>query len=81
MAFYNRRLVAIAQSRQRRGVWGRANARQYFGFISYEFNRRLPVRVLGLLMLWLRLELREGWRTWFAAAPAPVAVLPNPVSV
>jgi flavin-dependent dehydrogenase len=81
MAFYNRRLVAIAQSRQRRGVWGRANARQYFGFISYEFNRRLPVRVLGLLMLWLRLELREGWRTWFAAAPAPVAVQPNPVSV
>jgi hypothetical protein len=76
MALYNRRFVAMAQSRQRRGVWGRANARNYFGFISYEFNQRLPVRVFGLLMLWLGLELREGWRTWFATVPAPAALQP-----
>ncbi len=70
MEFYNRRLVAIARCRQRRGTWGRQNAGRYFGFISYEFNRQLPVRVLGLLGRWLMLELREGWRSWFAAAPA-----------
>ncbi|MEO6002164.1 MAG: NAD(P)/FAD-dependent oxidoreductase [Opitutus sp.] len=84
MSLYNRRLAAMAQSRQRRGVWGRHNDRRYFGFISYEFNSRLPVRVAGLLGLWLKLELTEGWRTWFSAAPAPVAVEqdlePKPVS-
>jgi hypothetical protein len=80
MALYNRRFVAIAHSRRRRGVWGRNNDRQYFGFISYEFNGRLPVRVLGLLTLWIGLELREGWRTWFSAHPAPAALQPKPVS-
>ena len=61
-----------------------ANDRRFFGFISYEFNRRLPWRVAGLLGLWLGLELREGWRTWFsrakvgaaASAPAPLATPP-----
>jgi hypothetical protein len=74
MAFYNRRFAAMARTRQRRGVWGRNNDRQYFGFISYEFNRRLPVRVFGVLMLWVRLEVREGWRSWFSPVPAPVAL-------
>jgi hypothetical protein len=71
MAFYNRRLVAIAESRHRRGVFGMNNDRHHFGFISYEFNRRLPFRLLGLLGLWLGLELREGWRTWFSRETAP----------
>jgi flavin-dependent dehydrogenase len=70
MAFYNRRLAAIAESRHRRGVFGRNNDRRFFGFISYELNRRLPVRLVGLFCLWVGLELREGWRTWLAAAPA-----------
>jgi hypothetical protein len=74
MEFYNRRLVAIACSRQRRGTWGRHNARQYFGFISYEFNNRLPFRVVGLLFKWLSLELREGWRSWFSPAPAAAVI-------
>jgi hypothetical protein len=85
MALYNRRFVAMAESRHRRGVFGRNNDRHHFGFISYEFNGRLPVRLAGLLCLWLGLELREGWRTWFGAmtAPAPfqapprVAVVPS----
>ena len=81
MAFYNRRFVAMAQSRHARGVWGRHNDRRYFGFISYEFNRRLPFRVTGLLMLWLGLECREGWRTWFSSAPAAASLQPKPVSV
>lgn len=82
MAFYNRRLAAIAEERHRRGAFGRANDRRYFGFISYEFNRRLPFRLVGLLGAWLGLELREGWRTWFAPArepqPAPLEAPPLP---
>ena len=84
MEFYNRRFVAIAESRHRRGVYGRSNDRRFFGFISYEFNRRLPWRVTGLIALWLGLELREGWRSWFVqknpatdAAPLDAAPVPH----
>jgi len=77
MDLYNRRLATIARDRHRRGTWGRRNHLGYFGFISYEFNQRLPVRVLGLLTLWLGLELREGWRTWFSSEPAPVFLAPK----
>ncbi|MEO7600032.1 MAG: NAD(P)/FAD-dependent oxidoreductase [Opitutus sp.] len=80
MACYNRRFSAMARSRHQRGVWGRQNDRRYFGFISYEFNNRLPLRVLGLLLLWGKLELGEGWRTWFAPAPAPAALEPRTVA-
>ena len=76
MAFYNRRLASMALSRRRRGVWGRHNDRRYFGFISYEFNKRLPFRVIGLVFLWLRLELTEGWRSWFSSSSSvPVSEL------
>jgi flavin-dependent dehydrogenase len=85
MEFYNRRLVAIARCRQRRGTWGRNNARQYFGFISYEFNNRLPVRVTGLVLKWLALETTEGWRSWFSREPVPAftaaTAKPAPASV
>jgi len=73
MALYNRRLAAMARSRQRRGVWGRRNAGRYFPFTSYEFNRRLLPRVIGAAARWLGLEVREGWRTWFLPVPAPAA--------
>ena len=54
-------------------VFGRNNDRHFFGFISYEFNQRLPLRVAGLLCLWLGLEVREGWRSWFVRAKSPAA--------
>lgn len=80
MALYNRRFVAMARSRRQRGVWGRHNDRKFFGFISYEFNNRLPVRIAGLLLLWFGLELREGWRTWFSPAPVSAVLEPKPVT-
>jgi len=77
MAFYNRRLASIAKARMARGVWGRRNSGKYFGFISYELNLRLLPRVVGQLAMWMLLELREGWRTWFTLkspeAHAPMA--------
>jgi hypothetical protein len=81
MALYNRRFATIARDRHHRGVWGRHNDRRNFGFISYEFNRRLPVRVAGLLLLWVGLELREGWRTWFVSAPTSTLLEPKTASV
>jgi flavin-dependent dehydrogenase len=70
MALYNRRLAAIARSRRRRGTWGRRNHGQFFGFRSYELNRWLMPRIALALASWLGLELREGWRSWFAGQGA-----------
>lgn len=70
MSLYNRRLVAIARSRMRRGTWGRRNTGRYFGFISYELNSRLLPRVVGQIIAWLFLEAREGWRSWISLRPA-----------
>lgn len=81
MELYNRRLVAIARDRHRRGTFGRRNHLGYFGFISYEFNSRLPWRVAGLLLLWGGLELREGWRTWFSSAVPQDVLAPKPAAV
>jgi hypothetical protein len=79
MALYNRRLAAIARSRMRRGTWGKRNTGRYFGFISYELNRRLLPRVMGQLAVWMLLEAREGWRTWFAIRDREAAApLPHP---
>jgi flavin-dependent dehydrogenase len=78
MELYNRRLAAIAVDRRRRGTWGRRNDRQFSGFISYEFNRRLQFRVLGLIFSWIRLELSEGWRTWFSSDAASTSLHTKP---
>lgn len=71
IAFYNRRLAAIARSRLARGTWGRRNHGHYFPFRSYEFTWTLPFRLLGVVAVYAKLELIEGWRTWFSAAPDP----------
>lgn len=65
IAFYNRRLATIARTRLARGAWGRRNHGHYFGFRSYELTWTLPFRLLGVLGVYARLELTEGWRSWF----------------
>jgi hypothetical protein len=82
MAFYNRRLARDRPLADGAGDLGPENTGRYFGFISYELNRRLLPRVVGQLFMWMLLEAREGWRTWFSvsprggrrAVPAPAAV-------
>jgi flavin-dependent dehydrogenase len=74
MALYNRRLAAIARSRMKRGTWGRRNTGRYFGFISYELNRRLLPRIIGQVVAWVALEAREGWRSWISLRPADAPV-------
>jgi flavin-dependent dehydrogenase len=73
MALYNRRLAAIARCRWRRGTWGRRNSGSFVGFRSYQLDALLLPRILLALGSWLGLELREGWRSWFAV-PRPAAV-------
>jgi flavin-dependent dehydrogenase len=82
MAGYTRRLAAIARSRRARGTWGRHNAGHRLMAVSYEFNHRLPFRVLRCFCDYALLELREGWRTWFstpAIDPAPARSSRRPV--
>ncbi len=77
IAFYNRRLAAIAHSRWRRGTWGRNNTGRHFGFRSYELTGALPWRLLAAVAAYLALELREGWRTWLPSAHPVSSDLPN----
>jgi len=62
---YNRRLSAIARGRLKRGNWGRYNHSHFHRFQSYELNSRTARRVGGAFFDWLKLEIKEGWRTWF----------------
>lgn len=64
MRAYNRRLAAIADGRRRRGVFGRRNRGRRFLFGGYTLERASARPVLGALLGWAWLELREGWRTW-----------------
>ncbi len=75
LSLYNRRLAAIARRRLAVGTWGRKNAGGYFPFMSYQLDRRLPWRVLWALVMWGKLELTEGWRTWFTAPVSDVGRL------
>jgi flavin-dependent dehydrogenase len=80
MAFYNRRLATIARSRLARGVWGASNDCRHTPFRSYELTWTLPLRLLVAFGAYARLELREGWRTWFRSAPFPSPSSPAPRS-
>ncbi|HEY5892615.1 MAG TPA: tryptophan 7-halogenase [Chthoniobacterales bacterium] len=65
MSFYNARLAAIARGRRKRGVWGRQNShRKYFfgGFLLEKLNLKILSKTFAS---YVKLELTEGWRTWF----------------
>lgn len=83
IALYNRRFAAMARDRMERGVWGRTNDGRYVPFISYQLDWHLPRRLLGVSLSWLRLELTEGWRTWFRNWPEsrPLPARPPRASV
>jgi flavin-dependent dehydrogenase len=71
MRFYNRRLAAIGRSRRARGGWGKRNAGQRFMFAGYTFAPRSAWHIVKAIAYWWRLELTEGWRSWWL--PRPVA--------
>jgi flavin-dependent dehydrogenase len=65
MRLYNARFAAMARKRRERRVWGRGNSRQSYLFQSYSTSPTDFPRILGAAAMWLLLELREGWRSWF----------------
>jgi len=77
MRFYNRRLASIARSRHARAQWGRCNTGRRFMFGGFNFARSSAKPIVQALLSYARLELLEGWRTWFRPAPSiKPAVIP-----
>lgn len=80
MCFYNRRLARIARARRRRNAWGMANDCRRFLVPGYTFSPDSAIRPIGqALFRWVLLELREGWRSWFAPQRQPSAAWTPPV--
>jgi flavin-dependent dehydrogenase len=78
MRTYNRRLACIARTRRERGRLGRHNAARRFMFQGYTLARSSSFPVVKALAGWLRLELAEGWRSWWqrpSRAKQPEAAL------
>jgi flavin-dependent dehydrogenase len=75
---YNRRFAQIARNRRARGVGGRMNDGHRFMFGGYTFAPGSAAPLVKSAASWAWLELREGWRTWFA--PRRAASLPKSMS-
>lgn len=77
MRTYNRRIAAIARERRQRGVLGKQNTGRRMLIPGFTLDPKDGKIVVKLLLEWLGLELREGWRSWWKTAPStqPVAEL------
>lgn len=64
MRIYNRRFARIAEHRRKTGRLGRMNDRQRLLIPGFTLHRGEIRKVVPLLWQWLKLELREGWRSW-----------------
>jgi len=69
MRTYNRRLIKMARSRRARGVFGRKNSGRRAMLGGFTFGPGSAGTVFWYLLGWLRLEITEGWRTWFRNPP------------
>jgi flavin-dependent dehydrogenase len=81
MRAYNRRFAQMARTRRERGKLGRHNANRRFLFKGYTFARSSALPILGALAGWLRLELIEGWRSWWTRPVAAKGAEPLLVPV
>ncbi|MDP9292297.1 MAG: NAD(P)/FAD-dependent oxidoreductase [Verrucomicrobiota bacterium] len=72
MRTYNRRLAAIARDRRRRGALGKMNRMHSTLTPGFTFAAADARPIVKNLAKWAALELREGWRTWFARAESSV---------
>jgi flavin-dependent dehydrogenase len=71
MRQYNKRLALIARDRRARGMRGKTNNRQRYLVPGFNFGLETGNRVGWAMIDWFKLELKEGWRTWF---PSPARV-------
>ena len=66
MSCYNRRFAAIAKRRRKHGLLGRTNNGMRCLLPGFTLERRDMFRLFGMLGEWLKLELTEGFYTWFS---------------
>lgn len=64
MRIYNRRFAAIARRRRKLGELGKMNDRHRKLIPGFTLDRSDTRRIFSMLGQWLKLELKEGWRTW-----------------
>ncbi len=66
MSCYNRRFAAIARRRRKHGLLGRTNKDMRCLLPGFTLERKDMLRLFGMLGEWLKLELKEGFYTWFS---------------
>jgi hypothetical protein len=66
MRAYNRRFAAMARSRRARDRWGSGNHSRRFLFQGYTFAPQSVLPIVTAIVGWAWLEIKEGWRSWFA---------------
>ena len=76
MRTYNRRFARLAGSRRARGKFGQMNRGTRFMFKGYTFGVGSVQPIAMALLEWFKLELTEGWRTWFTKPEQVSAVEP-----
>ncbi len=70
MRTYNRRFARIARTRRRRGTLGRLNDRHRYVLKGYTFSASSLGPLFGAMLGWVKLELTEGWRSWWRRSVA-----------
>ena len=86
MRFIHRRLAALARSRRARGTFGKNNHARRDLLPGFTFSRRRLAKTwFHGLLLWLALEVREGWKKASpshaeAVSESPATELPLPRS-
>jgi flavin-dependent dehydrogenase len=65
MHAYNRRFAAMARSRRARQAWGRRNHGRRWLVPGYTLSGSSAWPIVKALLGWGRLEMTEGWRSWF----------------
>ena len=78
MGLYNKRFARIARRRRRVGALGKTNRGHRCLIPGFMLKRSNMLHLFPLLLTWLWLEAREGWRSWGdpgagALEPAPPA--------
>ena len=78
MSSYNRRFAQIAR-RRRLGTLGRTNRNRRCLIPGYTLNRGNMFHLFPMLLAWAKLELTEGWHTWWDSGAKPASrETPNP---
>lgn len=64
MRTYNKRFAAIARRRRKEQALGKMNDNRRKLIPGFTLDRSDTRRIFSMLAEWLKLELKEGWRSW-----------------